>query len=107
MAYPTPSTEPTSGVQLEPHHIILRPLITEKGLHRSTRDNAYAFEVNRAATKIEIRDAVQKLFNVTVTDVRTQNRKGKPRRTKFRIGHTSDWKKAIVSVDSEQKIDFY
>ena len=66
---------------LEPHQIILRPLVTEKGMHRSTRNNAYAFEVNRMATKDDVRRAVEELFNVKVLAVHTQNRKGKPRRT--------------------------
>ena len=96
-----------SGVQLAAHQIILRPLVTEKGMHRSSRYNAYAFEVNRLATKYEIRDAVEELFNVKVTDVRTQNRKGKPRRSRFRYGYTKDWKKAIVKLDSEDRIDFF
>ena len=51
---------------LAPHQIILRPLVTEKGMHRSTRYNAYAFEVNRMATKDDVRRAVEELFNVKV-----------------------------------------
>ena len=50
------------GITLEPHQIILRPLVTEKGMHRSTRYNQYAFEVNPLATKIDIRNAVEELF---------------------------------------------
>jgi len=92
---------------LEPHQVILRPLVTEKGTHRSTRDNAYAFEVCRQATKDDVRRAVEVLFNVKVINVRTQNRKGKPRRTKFSSGYTKDWKKAIVKLDAEHRIDFY
>jgi len=94
-------------MQLAPHQIILRPLVTEKGVHRSTRYNAYAFEVSRLATKEDVRRAVEELFDVTVVGVRTQNRKGKPRRTRFRHGYTSDWKKAIVTLDAEHRIDFF
>lgn len=94
-------------MKMDPHQIILRPLVTEKGMHRSTRYNAYAFEVNKLATKGDIREAVEELFDVKVVKVRTQNRKGKPRRTRFRIGHTSDWKKAIVELDPEHRIDFF
>lgn len=94
-------------MEMAPHQIILRPLVTEKGMHRSTRYNAYAFEVNRLATKIDIRKAVEELFDVKVVKVRTQNRKGKPRRTRFRYGHTKDWKKAIVELDSEYRINFF
>ena len=77
-----------SKLTLAPHQIILRPLVTEKGVHRSSRHNAYAFEVNRLATKPEIRHAVEELFDVKVARVNTANRKGKPRRTRFRFGFT-------------------
>jgi large subunit ribosomal protein L23 len=92
---------------LAPHQIILRPLVTEKGMHRSTRYNAYAFEVNRLATKDDVRRAVEELFNVKVLRVHTQNRKGKPRRTRFRTGRTKAWKKAIIKLHPENRIDFF
>ena len=92
---------------LEPHQIILRPLVTEKGMHRSTRYNQYAFEVNRLADKADVRRAVEELFDVKVVKVRTLNRKGKPRRDKFTYGHTKSWKKAIVTLDPEHRIDFF
>lgn len=92
---------------LEPHQVILRPLVTEKGMHRSSRHNAYAFEVTGTATKDDVRRAVEELFHVKVTRVNTQNRKGKPRRTRFRAGRTKDWKKAIVTLDAEHRIDFF
>lgn len=92
---------------LEPHQVILRPLVTEKGMHKATRFNAYSFEVNRLAGKDDIRDAVEKLFDVKVVRVNTQNRKGKPRRTRHRWGTTKAWKKAIVTLDPEHKIDFF
>jgi large subunit ribosomal protein L23 len=97
----------TTSLTLEPHQIILRPLVTEKGMHRSTRNNAYAFEVHRLATKADVRRAVQDLFDVTVLKVHTQTRKGKPRRTRFRVGHTGDWKKAIVTLDTEDRIELF
>ena len=86
---------------------MLRPLVTEKGVHRATRNNQYAFEVHRDATKIDVRKAVEKLFDVKVVKVRTQNRKGKDRRFRFRVGRTSDWKKAIVELSPEHRIDFF
>ena len=92
---------------MEPHQIVLRPLVTEKGMHKASRCNAYAFEVNRFAGKEDIRRAVEELFNVRVVRVNTQNRKGKPRRTSFRWGRTKAWKKAIVTLDPEDKIDFF
>ena len=94
-------------MELQPHQVILRPLVTEKGMHRSNRDNQYAFAVNPLATKIDIRQAVEGLFDVKVTKVRTQTRKGKPRRYRFRYGYTKAWKKAIVTLAAEHRIDFF
>lgn len=96
-----------TSITLEPHQVILRPLVTEKGVHRSTRNNAYSFQVNRLATKEDVRRAVEELFDVKVVKVATQNRKGKVRRTRFRLGRTNDWKKAIVTLNEEHRIDFF
>jgi large subunit ribosomal protein L23 len=95
------------GPDLEPHQIILRPLVTEKGVHRSTRNNQYAFEVNSLADKLQVKAAIESLFDVKVVKVRTQNRKGKPRRHKMKMGYTKDWKKALVTLDEESRIDFF
>lgn len=92
---------------LEPHEVILRPLVTEKGYHKAERYNTYAFEVNKAAGKEDIKAAVEELFDVKVVSVNTQNRKGKPRRTRYRIGRTKSWKKALVKLDAEHRIDFF
>jgi len=96
-----------TALKLEPYQIILRPLVTEKGVHKASRYNAYAFEVNPLASKADIRWAVEQLFDVKVVRVNTQNRKGKPRRTRFRWGKTKAWKKAIVTLDPENRIDFF
>jgi large subunit ribosomal protein L23 len=95
------------GPKLEPYQVVLRPLITEKATHLSERHNAYTFEVNPLATKTEIKEAVQALFDVKVADVRTQNRRGKMRRYRFKAGRMRNWKKAIVKLDPEHRIDFY
>lgn len=92
---------------LRPDQVILRPLVTEKGVHRSSRHNAYAFEVAPSATKIDIRHAIEELFHVKVIGVNTQYRKGKPRRTRMKAAHTQDWKKAIVKLDADSKIDLF
>jgi large subunit ribosomal protein L23 len=92
---------------LEPYQIVLRPLVTEKGFHKAERCNAYAFEVNPLADKQAIREAVEHLFEVKVVRVNTQNRRGKPRRTRFRKGETKTWKKAIVTLDPEHRINFF
>ena len=95
------------GVQLDPHQVIFRPVVTEKGTHISERFNSYTFEVNRLATKTDIKRAVEELWNVRVAKVRTQNRRGKPRRHKMATGYTSDWKKAIVQLHDEDRIAFF
>lgn len=96
-----------SRMQLAPHQVVLRPLVTEKGVHRVERHNQYAFEVNPLADKLEIRAAIEELFDVSVTKIRTQNRKGKPRRYRFKFGSTKSWKKAIVTLGPEDRIDFF
>jgi large subunit ribosomal protein L23 len=93
--------------RLEAYQVILRPLVTEKGMHRSTRNNQYAFEINMLATKDDVRRAVEDLFNVKVDKVRTQNRRGKPRKHRFKQGQTKAWKKAIVTLDGEHRINFF
>ena len=98
---------PKGGIQLESHQILLRPLVTEKGVHRASRNNQYAFEIHRDATKFDVKRAVEELFDVKVAKVRTQTRKGKMRRYKFRYGRTSDWKKAIVQLQEDHRIDFF
>lgn len=97
----------TTSLTLEPHQVILRPLVTEKGVHKSTRNNAYSFEVNKLATKDDVRSAIEKLFDVKVVKVATMNRKGKYRRTRFRMGKTADWKKAVVTLHEDNRIDFF
>ena len=97
----------STSITLEPHQVIVKPLVTEKGMHKSTRNNAYAFEINRLATKEDVKRAVESLFEVKVIKVATQNRKGKVRRTRFRLGMTKDWKKAIVTLDGESRINFF
>ena len=94
------------GIELRPYQVIIRPLITEKGTHLTTRSNAYTFMVNPIANKNQIRAAVEELFNVRVEGVRTQNRLGKLARFKQIPGKQPDWKKAIVTVHTDDRIDF-
>src|SRR3954447_19133390 len=112
MATPTKKNKKqktTFGPELEPHQIILRPMITEKGTHQSTNEhhNAYSFQVNLWANKTQIKQAVQELFSVRVLAVRTQLRLGKNRRYRFKVGKLSNWKKAIVKLHPEDKIEFF
>jgi large subunit ribosomal protein L23 len=95
------------GPVLEPYQVVIRPLITEKATHLSERHNAYTFEVNPLATKTEIKRAIEELFDVKVEAVRIQNRRGKPRRYRQKVGWMRNWKKAIVKLREEYRIDFY
>lgn len=107
MAHIQPPAPSTKGVQLESHQVLLRPLVTEKGVHRASRNNQYAFQIHRDANKLDVKRAVEELFSVKVEKVRTQTRKGKLRRYKFRYGKTADWKKAIVQLHEDHRIDFF
>ncbi len=92
---------------MEKYHVIIRPLITEKGTHQATALNAYPFEVHPKAKKPEIKEAVEKIYNVKVKDVRTANRKGKPRRYRYAQSETAHWKKAVVILDENSRIDLF
>ena len=100
-------SENKAGIQLESHMVIRRPLVTEKGVHASERLNAYAFEIHPLATKTDVKKAVEELWDVRVAEVRTQNRKGKPRRARVAMGRTRSWKKAIVKLHDEDRISFF
>jgi large subunit ribosomal protein L23 len=89
------------------YSIIIRPLVTEQGMHFASSRNAYSFEVNKKANKVQIRSAVEKLYGVKVTNVRTANVKGKPRRRGRNIGLTKSWKKAVVVLHEDYHIDLF
>ncbi len=92
---------------MKEYTIIIRPLVTEQGMHLASARNAYSFEVHKDANKVQIRSAVEKLYNVKVSDVRTANVKGKPRRRGRVISKTRDWKKAVVVLDKDHRIDLF
>jgi large subunit ribosomal protein L23 len=102
-----PVREGKPGLTLEPHQVVIRPLVTEKGTHQSNRHNAYAFEVHSAATKTQIRAAIETLFPVRVAAVRTQLRMGKERRFRGKPGRLPDWKKAVVQLHVDDRIEFF
>ncbi|MDA3864855.1 MAG: 50S ribosomal protein L23 [Deltaproteobacteria bacterium] len=91
--------------------IIIRPIMTEKSVVMQDNQRKFTFEVNPAANKIQIRDAVEKLFNVKTTDIKTMNYLGKS--VERRIGRTrvagrkKSWKKAIVTLKEGHDIDFF
>jgi large subunit ribosomal protein L23 len=97
------------GPKLEPHQATLQPIVTEKGTHQSQHRGAYPFRVNQWASKLQIKAAVEELFQVHVAKVRTQNRKGKVKRDRRRRERAlPSWKKAIVTLHKDSPaIDFF
>ena len=87
--------------------IIIKPLITEKSTHQQNTRNTYAFQVNTGANKHQIKKAIEEMYEVKVLDVRTMNRRGKPRRTKVKMTKTSDWKRAVVKLDENSRIELF
>lgn len=93
--------------QMHPLEVVLRPMITEKATELGG-ENKYMFEVRRDANKAQIKEAVQKGFDVKVESVNVMNVKGKPRRVRGnRIKHRPDWKKAIVTLAPGDKIELF
>ena len=86
--------------------IIKKMLVTEKGTRLKETANQYAFKVSCDANKLEIKDAVEELFNVKVKSVNTITRRGKAKRLRtMSYGKTSDWKRAVVTLEKDQSIE--
>jgi large subunit ribosomal protein L23 len=105
-------------VTMDIYHTIIRPLVTEKGTHqsqqqyaathsRAARGGSYSFEVHPKANKSQIRQAIEKIYNVRVSSVRTSNFRGKTRRYRLTYGQTRGWKKAVVVLKPEYHIDLF
>jgi len=93
---------------MEPHRVILRPLITEKATRLKEASGTVCFEVARDANKIQIARAVTALFGVKVADVRVANREGKWKRMGRFLGQRKAWKKAYVRLaEGEKPIEFF
>jgi len=92
---------------MDDYNIIIRPLITEQGMHFANTKSAYCFEVNKKANKIQIRNAVEKIYSVKVRKVRTSNHKGKSRHRGRSFGMTPSWKKAVVLLEPDFHIDLF
>ena len=90
----------------EAYQIIRKPLVTEKSTQQKEQ-NQYVFEVMREANKIEIQKAIEKLFKVTVLQVRTSNVLGKIKRLGRKQGKRQDWKKATITLKEGDRIDFF
>ncbi len=91
---------------MHPFEVLRRPVVTEK-VTRETDRGVYTFEVALNATKIQIKEAVEQAFNVKVTRVNTSRLMGKRRRTGRHWGMTPAWKKAVVTIEPGQKIEFF
>ncbi|MEW6487715.1 MAG: 50S ribosomal protein L23 [Thermodesulfobacteriota bacterium] len=89
------------------YDVLKRPVVTEKATDLRERENAVVFEVDTAATKAEIKQAVEKVFQVTVTGVRTVIVRGKNARVGRSVGRKSNWKKAYVSLKEGDQIAFF
>ena len=90
-----------------PRQIIKRPLITEKSTIEREMNNIVSFAVHPQANKIEIKSAVEQLFDVKVLEVRTLRVRGKTRRVGFHVGRRPDWKKARVRLREGDSIEFF
>lgn len=96
----------SSARNKDPRDVLIKPVISEKS-YGLIDQNKYTFVVHPDANKTEIKIAVQKVFNVSVTDVNTINRKGKRRRTRYGWGKRPDTKRAIVTVAPGERIDIF
>ncbi len=92
---------------MDDFNVIVRPLVTEQGMHFANAKGAYSFEVNRKANKTQVKNAVERIYGVKVDKVRTANRQGKHRRRGRTIGMTSSWKKAVVYLKPDYHIDLF
>jgi large subunit ribosomal protein L23 len=94
-------------MNLAVQEIVVRPLITEKAERNRQALRHYAFEVHREASKIQVKQAVEKLFGVHVEDVRTSIARGKNKRVGRSIGRRPNWKKAIVTIKEGETISLF
>lgn len=90
-----------------PHDVVIRALVTEKGTRMREGGNKYLFQVHPTANKIEIKHAVEQIFSVHVEEVRTQNVSGKLKRMGAFSGRRASWKKAIVTLKQGDTIELF
>lgn len=92
---------------MTPYEILKKPVITEKSTIQKETTNQLTFEVDRRANKVEIRRAVERIFNVKVVGVRTMQMRGKIKRFGRVLGKRSNWKKAIVTLAQGEHVEFF
>ena len=94
-------------MKLNPHDILIRPLLTEKITNLRDKKNCVSFVVSGRATRIEVGQAVESVLNVKVKSVNVMNVKGKPKRQGRFVGKRPNWKKAIVTLLEGEKVELY
>jgi len=92
---------------LNDYNVIIRPLITEQGTHLAATRGAYPFQVNKRANKVQVKNAVERIYGVKVRRVRTANLRGKYRRRGRTFGRTASWKKAVIYLEPDYHIDLF
>jgi len=95
------------GLRDDIRRVVIRPVISEKSFQLVQAHNQYTFKVQDGAHKLEIRQAVEEMFDVTVTDVRTVTVQSKPKRRGYTRGRRPGWKKAIVELRPGDKIEIF
>lgn len=92
---------------MHPYEVLRRPLVTEKTNMQGDTENRFSFEVDPRANKLQVKEAVEKAFNVQVVDVNILNVPSKRRRLGRQLGHKPAWKKAIVKLAAGQRIQLF
>lgn len=90
----------------DPREVIIRPIVTEHS-YDQMENNVYTFEVSKDSNKVEIRQAIEAIFNVSVVKVNTLNVKPKPKRVRYQKGLTRTWKKAMVTLKEGDTIELF
>ena len=90
----------------DPREVIIRPIVTEHS-YDQMENNVYTVEVAKDSNKVEIRQAIEAIFNVSVVKVNTLNVKPKPKRVRYQVGQTRTWKKAMVTLKEGDTIELF
>ncbi|MDP8951267.1 MAG: 50S ribosomal protein L23 [Actinomycetota bacterium] len=92
---------------MDPHQVIIRPVISEKSYNLIETEGQYTFQVDRRANKNQIKQAVEQAFDVKVHKVNTANMKSKPKRQGLTRGRTANWKKAVIRLQAGERIELF
>ncbi len=92
---------------MDPHQIIIKPVISEKSYNLIETESQYTFQVDKRANKNQIKRAIEEAFEVKVHKVNTVNVKSKPKRQGFYRGRTATWKKAVIRLAEGERIDLF